>query len=283
MAAQISLGGIEVKRSLCTSGFKDWDVEQILEWAAPFGLDGVELWMGHIERYQEERGPLDKLREKLRRYGLEVPAVSGYTTFSGGFSGEKDLKQDFKSMNHLLDVARQLGCPFIRTFLGHVSSRCTSPEQWGQVVSVMKNVMRMADQYEVNIAIEVHYDTFVDNTESARMLLQAVNHPRLRLVFDGANLHVEQIDQMEALPVLYPWLSHVHIKNYNWDHANRYKSVPVSILNGDIDNKALIQELERRHYSGYVSLEYFGEMKELNITRSLQEWNELRDAGFPAS
>jgi 3-dehydroshikimate dehydratase len=265
-----------MKRSICTSGFKEGDVEKFLAWAAPFRLDGVELWMGHIERYQTEHGPLDKLKDKLRLYGFEVPAISGYTTFSGGFSGEKDLQQDFKSMNHLLDVARQLGCPLIRTFLGHMSSRRASPEQWGTVVRVMKEVMRMADQYEVNIAVEVHYDTFVDNTESAQMLLQAVNHPRLKLVFDGANLNVEKTDQMEALPVLYPWVSHVHIKNYNWDHVNWYKSVPVSILNGDIDNKILIEELQLRNYSGYVSLEYFGEMKELNITRSLQEWDEMQ-------
>lgn len=266
-----------MKRSICTSGFKDWDVDKVLEWAAQIGIDGMELWMGHIERYQEEHGPLDRLKAKLHEHGLEVPAISGYTTFSGGFSGEKDLKQEFKSMNRLLDVARQLQCPLIRTFVGHVSSRRASPEQWGQIVRDMRNVMKMADQYEVNIAVEVHYDTFVDNTESVQMLLQEVDHPRLKLVFDGANLNVERIDQMEALPILYPWVSHVHIKNYHWDHSNWYKSVPVSILKGDIDNQALIKALDERQFSGYVSLEYFGEKKEANITRSIQEWNELKN------
>jgi len=265
-----------MKKSFCTSGFKDWPLEKVLEWAAPLGLDGIELWMGHIERYQEEHGPLDRLYDRLSRYGFEVAAISGYTTFSGGFSGEKDLKQEYKSMNRLLDVARQLKCPLIRSFVGHISSRRASPEQWGQIVRDMKNVMNKADQYEVDIAVEVHYDTFIDNTESVLQLLGEVDHPRLKLVFDGANLNVERINQMEALSLLYPLVRHVHIKSYNWDYDNWYKSTPVPVFDGDIDNRALIMELERLNYKGYISLEYFGEMKESNIKRSLQEWNDLK-------
>lgn len=264
-----------MKRSICTSGFKDWPIEKVLEWAAPLGIDGIELWMGHIERFQEEHGPMDKLRAKLAEYGFEVPAISGYTTFSAGFSGEKDLKQEYKSMNRLLDVARQLKCPLIRSFVGHLSSRRASPEQWGQIVRDMKNVMKMADEYEINIAVEVHYDTFIDNTESVQMLLQEVDHPRLKLVFDGANLNAERINQMEALPILYSDVEHVHIKNYKWDHADWYKSTPVSILDGDIDNRALLEELKKRNYTGYISLEYFGDKKETNIKRSIEEWNQL--------
>ncbi|MGG2198324.1 sugar phosphate isomerase/epimerase family protein [Paenibacillus validus] len=267
-----------MKISVCTSGFKDWPIEKVLEWAHPLGFDGIELWMGHIERYQEEHGPLDKLYARLQEYGLEVPAISGYTTFSGGFSGEKDLKQEFKAMNRLLDVARQLKCPLIRTFVGHISSRRASPEQWGQIVRDVKKVMSMADQYGIDIAVEVHYDTFADNTESVQTLIREVDHPRLQLVFDGANLNVERIDQMDALPILYPLVKHVHLKNYKWDHSNWYKSTPVPIFEGDIDNRTLIKELERRGYPHYISFEYFGEKKEANIKGSLQNWNERQPA-----
>lgn len=264
-----------MKKSMCTSGFKDWSIEKVLEWARPLEFDGIELWMGHVERYQEEQGPLDKLRTKLQEFGLAVPAISGYTTFSGGFSGERDLLQEFKSMKRLVDVARQLHCPLIRTFVGHMSSRRASPEQWGQVVRDIKKVMVVAEQYEVDIAVEVHYDTFVDNTESVQMLLQEVNHPRLTVVFDGANLNVERIDQMDALQVLYPKVKHVHLKNYKWDHSNLYKSVPVPIFEGDIDNLLLIKELKNRGYQGFISLEYFGDKKETNIISSMDSWKQL--------
>ncbi|KIL37321.1 hypothetical protein SD71_01105 [Cohnella kolymensis] len=264
-----------MKTSICTSGFKEWSLEEVFDWVKPLELDGIELWMGHIERFQEEHGPLDKLKAKLQEYGLEVPAISGYTTFSGGFSGERDLQQEFKSLNHLLDVARQLNCPLIRTFVGHKSSRLASPEQWGQVVSDMMKVMSKADQYEINIAIEIHYDTFVDNTESLQDLVREVNHPRVKVVFDGANLNVERIDQMEALPTVYSLVEHVHLKNYKWDHDNFYKTIPVPVFDGDIDNRALLHELQKRNYKGYISVEYFGEKKEANILQSLKSLKEL--------
>jgi 3-dehydroshikimate dehydratase len=269
------MGGVTLKRSVCTSGFKDWPIEHFLDWTRPLRLDGIELWMGHIERYQTEHGPLDKLKTKLQEYGLEVAAISGYTTFSGGFSGERNLNQEFISINRLMDVAKQLQSPLIRSFLGHVSSRHASPEQWGQIVCDIKKVLQRADQFEVDVAIEVHYDTFIDNTESAQMLMHEVDHPRLSLVFDGANLNVERIDQLDALSVLFSRVKHVHIKNYRWDHSNWFKSIPVSILEGDIDNRSLIMELEKRNYNGFISLEYFGEKREINIKRSLEELNQL--------
>lgn len=262
-----------MKKSICTSGFKDWPIEKVLDWMVPLRIDGVELWMGHIERYREEHGPLDKLSARLEELNLAIPIISGYTTFSGGFSGERDMKQEFSNLRRLLDVARQLGSPMIRTFVGHISSKRASPEQWGQMIRDLKNVMRMADQYEVDIAVEVHYDTFADQPASVLALAHQVNHPRLKIVFDGANLNVEQIDQMAALPELYPWVAHVHLKNYHWDHTQWYQSEPVPAFEGDIDNRALLNELNNRNYQGFVSLEYFGELKESNIVKSLNSWN----------
>jgi len=261
-----------MKVSFCTSGFKEWPLEAVLQWAAPLGFDGVELWMGHIEKFQEDNGPLDHLLKQLDAYQLQVPVISGYTTFSGGFSGEKNLRQEYETMRRLLDAARQLRCPAVRTFAGHISSRKASPEQWGQLVQDIKNVMKMAEQYEVDVAVEIHYDTFVDNAESALQLLREVGHPRLKLVFDSANLNVEQIDPVAVLPSLFPYVKHVHLKNYKWDHANRYKSIPVPIMEGDVDNEKLLLEFKRLGYGGFVSLEYFGELKEENIKRSLMQY-----------
>ncbi|WP_017725855.1 sugar phosphate isomerase/epimerase family protein [Halalkalibacterium ligniniphilum] len=263
-----------MKKSVCTSGFKDWPLEKIIEWAQPLGIQGLELWMGHIDRFQEEHGPLDKLKDQIQKHGFEIPIISGYTFFSSGFSGEHDIQQEFNSMKKLLDVARQLGSPMVRTFAGHKSSKDASPEQWGQMVSHFKKVMEIADQYEVNIGVEVHYNTFADRTESMKQLILEVDHPRLKTIFDGANLKFERIDQMEAFLELYNWIAHVHFKNYKWDHENWYKTKAVPVFEGDIDNVALLKELKRRNYKGFISLEYFGEDKVMNTECSLIEWDQ---------
>ena len=56
-----------MKLSLCTTGFKEWDIDEIIKWVAPMNQDvkGLELWSKHIERFQEKHGPLDKLARLL--------------------------------------------------------------------------------------------------------------------------------------------------------------------------------------------------------------------------
>jgi 3-dehydroshikimate dehydratase len=260
-----------LKKSICTSGFKDWSIQHVLKWAHPLEIDGLELWMGHIEKYQEEHGPLDKLRSELNEYGFEVPIISGYTTFSNGFSGECDIQEEFKNMKRLLDAARQLRSPLVRTFVGNIPSRNASPEKWGQTVSDLKVVLHMADQYDVDIAVEIHYDTLADIPDSVQQLKRDIDHPRLKFVFDGANLNYERIDQFKALSILYPWVKHIHLKNYKWDHSNRYNTKATSIFGGDIDNRKFLEELQKRQYKDFVSLEYFGENREANIIDSLNE------------
>jgi len=261
-----------LKKSICTSGFKDWQLEEVLNWTGQLEIDGIELWIGHIENFQEKHGPLDKLKKLIQRFGYHVPVISGYTTFSSGISGEYDLQKEFKRMERLLDTARQLNCPMVRTFAGNRPSRHASPEQWSQMVYHLKKVMKLADLFEVDIALEIHYDTYADNTKSVKKLIEEVNHPRLKVLFDGANLRVENINQMESLAELYPAIQHIHLKNYKWDDNEWYKGKPVSAFKGDIDNYALIEELADRGYEGFISLEYFGDNKLLNIIESLKNW-----------
>jgi 3-dehydroshikimate dehydratase len=261
-----------MKLSICTTGFKEKDIEEVIEWARPLSenLKGLEIWIGHIERFQEKRGPLDKLARLLETNGLQIPVISGYTTFS---KGEAERRNDFRQAKRMLDVARQLNCPRIRTFVGHIPSRDASPELWAETVAELVKVAQIADLYEVDVAVEIHYDTFADNDDSVRTLLQDIAHPRIQLIFDAANLNVDQIDPMKVLDSVYAHVRHVHLKNYKWNHKERYKSTPVSIFSGDVDNRLLLQELQKRQYDGFVSLEYFGEKGRPALLASLKEWD----------
>ncbi|WP_260287218.1 sugar phosphate isomerase/epimerase family protein [Peribacillus aracenensis] len=261
-----------MKLSLCTTGFKEWDIEDIIKWLLPLQTDvkGLELWNKHIERFQEKHGPLDKLAKLLESNGLQIPSISGYTTFSKLWN-ENEHRNEFNQAKRLLDIAHQLNCPLIRTFAGHIASRNASPEQWSETATELKKIAQIADLYDVDVAVEIHYDTFADNIESIHKLLQDINHPRIKLIFDGANLYVDQLDPIEALDSVYSHVSHVHLKNYHYNHKERYKNKPAPIFEGDVDNVRLLEELRKRNYSGFVSLEYFGEEGVPNLHASLEQ------------
>ncbi|MCY8981778.1 sugar phosphate isomerase/epimerase family protein, partial [Bacillus halotolerans] len=134
---------------------------------------------------------------------------------------------------------------------------------------------QMADGYEVNIGLEIHYDTYADTPEAALTFLKDVGHPRLRTIFDGSNLHVNRIDQLPALEKTFHTNSHIHLKNYRWNFDNWYLSEPTPIFQGDLDQKAFLKELMNRQYDGFVSLEYFGEHAFTHIKESLREYTSV--------
>ncbi|WP_394238174.1 sugar phosphate isomerase/epimerase family protein [Niallia oryzisoli] len=265
-----------MKLSLCTTGFKEWDIDEIIKWVAPMNQDvkGLELWSKHIERFQEKHGPLDKLARLLETNGIQIPSISAYTTFSKLWNREQHIAE-VNQATKLLDAAHQLNCPMIRTFAGHVASRNASPEQWSETVTEFQKFAETADLYNVDVAIEIHYDSFADTVESIQKLVNDINHPRIKLIYDAANLYVDQEDHMQVLDTVYSKISHVHLKNYHYNLKERYKTTPAAIFNGDVDNVAILRELQRRQYSGFVSLEYFGREGFPCLRESLEQWKQF--------
>ena len=160
-----------------------------------------------------------------------MPAVSLYTDFAA-----QDERQALKDVQRALSAARQLHSPLIRVFAGNLPSHRTSPEKWQRAVDQFQQAARLADDYEVDIGLEIHYDTYADTPEAAlafwRMSVSAGPHH-----FDGSNLHVNHVDQMSALEKLYHTVSHIHLKNYHWNFDNWYLSKPTPIFQGDLDQK----------------------------------------------
>ncbi|GAA0132158.1 sugar phosphate isomerase/epimerase family protein [Bacillus velezensis] len=259
-----------MKLSFCTTGFKKKHIFDIISFAKEHSFDGIELWYGHAKQYIEEIGPLDRLDQQLQEDGIGVPAVSLYTDFAA-----QDERQALKDVQRALSAARQLHSPLIRVFAGNLPSHRTSPEKWQRAVDQFQQAARLADDYEVDIGLEIHYDTYADTPEAALAFLEDVGHPRVRTIFDGSNLHVNHVDQMSALEKLYHTVSHIHLKNYHWNFDNWYLSKPTPIFQGDLDQKAFLKELMNRQYDGFVSLEYFGEHAFTHIKESLREYTSV--------
>ena len=151
-----------MKLSFCTTGCKKKHIFDIISFAKEHSFEGIELWYGHAKQYIEEIGPLDRLYQQLQEEGIGVPAVSLYTDFA-----TQDERQALKDVQRTLSAARQLHSPLIRVFAGNLPSHRTSPEKWQRAVDQFQQAARLADDYEVDIGLEIHYDTYADTPEAA--------------------------------------------------------------------------------------------------------------------
>jgi 3-dehydroshikimate dehydratase len=272
-----SAEGLEVramKWSLCSTGNRDKPVEYVLNRVRELGLDGVELWTGHIDEYAERCGAVDGLVDEIRSSGWQVPAISPYTHFT---KSDEERAESLAAVEKAAQYAVRFGSPLVRIFLGHLPSAEASEELWDRAIQTLKQALDLADRYGVNLGLEMHNNTFADSIESIRRIIVDADHPRLRLLFDGFNLYLERTDQAEALEAFYDYTDHVHIKNYFWKLDAPESRKPSTVLVGDVDNVKLCEMLRSKGYEGFLSFEYFGAEGELCVKESVAE---LRSGGW---
>ncbi|MDF2717760.1 MAG: hypothetical protein K0R28_4685 [Paenibacillus sp.] len=263
-----------MKWSLCSTGNRDKPVEYVLSRVRDLGLDGIELWTGHIEEYAERHGSIDGLVEDIRRSGLKVPAISPYVSFS---KSDEERQENLAILEKAAQYAVRFGSPLVRIFFGHLPSRETPDALWAKSMEGLKQALSVADRYGVNLGLELHNNTFADQIEPIRRIFREADHPRLRMIFDGFNLYLERVDQLEALEALYAYTDHVHMKSYFWNLEAPETRKPTSVFDGDVDNVSVCQSLYSNGYEGFISFEYFGPDGEQCVKASVAE---LRNAGW---
>ncbi|PYI57223.1 sugar phosphate isomerase/epimerase family protein [Paenibacillus flagellatus] len=263
-----------MKWSLCSTGNRDKPVEYVLERVRGLGLDGVELWTGHIDEYAERHGSAESLAERIREAGWRVPAISPYTHFT---KSDEERAESLAAVEKAARYAALFDSPLVRIFVGHVPSRDAAEELWASALEALRQALDIADRYGVDLGLELHNNTFADGVEPIRRMMREADHPRLRILFDGFNLYLERADQLEAFEAFYADTVHVHMKNYDWKPDAPETRKPTPVLTGDVDNVSLCEALIAKGYDGFVSFEYFGEDGERCVRESVAQ---LRERGW---
>lgn len=254
--------------SICSTGMKSNPLLKVLDTARSLGLAGVELWSEHAEDFLSQGGTYAEIRGHLEVRELAVPALAAYTSFS---KSPLDIEEDMKQIARAAELASSIGSPRIRTFAGHVPSVKANREDWNMTVEGLRHAANLCARSKVKLAVEIHNNTFADRLDQIRSLIEEVGDSNLELIYDPFNLYVDHQDRLDVLEQLYPWIAHVHFKNYMWNHDNWNLSEPVSVLQGDCDHWSLIKQLLERNYTGFISFEYFGENSADLARRSLVE------------
>lgn len=263
----------DIKFSLCSTGFKQERLEAVLSLAEDVGLQGVELWAGHLDEYEGRGGTAAGLTKLLAERCLEVSAISEYTYFS---KGPEESRAELARIGRASEWAAELGCPRIRTFAGHRASRAALALEWDGVIDGLGKAHEICLTKQVQLAVEIHNNTLADTAESLTALLRDVRGEGLKLIFDGFNLFVDHLEPVPVLEQFFPWIDHVHFKDYRWNHQDWSQSQAVPVLQGDANHAPILQKLLDLGYRGWISFEYMGDYDQvvLNTKRSFSEVKE---------
>jgi sugar phosphate isomerase/epimerase len=108
----------------------------------------------------------------------------------------------------LLGVAARAGATHLRTYTRHSGA---PSDMMALTIADLRGAMRPAEEANVTVVLENHED--FTGPELAQ-ILRAVDHPRLRILYDYGNSQMVLEDPEAALAAVLPFVASVHIKDH---------------------------------------------------------------------
>ncbi len=195
-----------MKLSLCTITFRHHltSLDDLAVWAATNGFDGLELWGAHARNLADHP---QRNAAWLADFGLRVPMVSDYLPLDGDPSVLTAKTLD------LCRLAGRWGARKIRSFAGTRSSAATDPVEKALLTARLRAVCHLTADHGIDLVIETHPGTLADTLAGTKALIDAVDHPALKINFDVLHVWEGGDDLIAARTTLAPHIAHYHLKN----------------------------------------------------------------------
>jgi len=243
------------------------DIETATRAMATIGMKGAELRMVFGKNVIDlTDAELDRAGEIVAGSGLRIISIASpllKCLLPDSPPVDSRFHQDVFAARHTFEdqprlagrafqIAERTGANIIRVFSYW---RTIQPEAcFERIARALEGLARQAAPHELIIGLENEHACNIATGEETARLLEAVNHPNLKVVWDPGNAYVSgetpYPDGYRRLPP--ERIVHVHAKDCRMED-NRAVWGPLGEC--DIDWKGQIQSLAADGYKGWISLE----------------------------
>ncbi|HVC32022.1 MAG TPA: sugar phosphate isomerase/epimerase family protein [Chloroflexota bacterium] len=240
-----------------------------------FGFDGIEIANNAVGGPNATPEQVHELRKELEDNSVPCVCVRG----GGGLANPRTAASNRQRIEEAIKFAVQIGsnlvnttvgAPTVATVPGHFvgdrtsqgSSRDAHESDYGETAKSFRELGRIAANAGVQISIEVHQHSIVDNSWSALHLLELIDQPNVGINPDLGNIlwtyEVPEETSEQAIRALAPRAKYWHCKNLRRVHIpenNHTIFLRVPLPNGDIDYRFAISAMVAAGYQGYLAVE----------------------------
>lgn len=190
------------------------------------------------------------LAATVRARGLTVPCVDSRI---GNWAGTiaSPFADDLAELDAVARVAREVGARYVRVMSYPTDGR-PEPEWAAEVLLRFRALTDRAAELDVVLVHENCSGWAGTSAANARTLLEAVDSPHLRAVFDVGNPVAHGYDGLAYLAEVLPWVVHVHVKDAVADGEDVRFVAPGT---GQARVSECLDLLEKAGYSGMFSAE----------------------------
>ena len=183
--------------------FRKMSPTEIIAHAAHAHLDGIE-WGGDVHVPPGDGATAQRIAKQTRDAGLKIPSYGSYYRLGVSPKEESDK---------VLASAAELGAGIVRVWAGNTGSAQATTESRAKIIDDARALTEKAASGGLRIACEWHGGTLTDTLESARHLLNTVDHPAFGTYWQPRNGQSVE-SRLLDLKAIAPHLMGLHV--FQW-------------------------------------------------------------------
>ena len=250
-----------MKIGICNELFQNWPSEQIFEYAARLGYEGVEIAPFSLADSVREisAGKRKEIRRTAEDLGIEIIGLHWLLAKPEGlYINHPDPEIRLRTREYLQELIHfcadlggkilSHGSPKQRT----IQDGWNLEESWKRARETFEDCLPTAVERGVTYCLEPltrSNTNFINTVGEALRLVEEINHPNFQMLVDCRSAEANEGSAAEAVrkALASGHLRHVHLN----DVSGRGPGF------GEVAFGPILKELTKGHYSGWASVEVF--------------------------
>lgn len=258
-----------------TMGTPEYALDEAVRLFATLGIEGIEIIAqeGYACGISPAAGPAEvaALRRVLDESGLAPVSLIAYTNGINALE-PAERRAAMGELRRVIEVASELGAPYIRVYAGALPPGSDQhAARWAALVAALQDLGRVAAPAGVTLTVENHFNTMTPSARLTALLIDEVDHPNVRILYDQANLTFQGDEEYaEAIRLQAGKIALVHVKDFVFKEEGAGFSASSVFVVSENERKVrsrvvgegivpwsdIVQQLAVTGYDGWLSLEY---------------------------
>jgi hydroxypyruvate isomerase len=231
----------QIQQSVSRWCYKQIALDDLCVYAAQIGLKGIDLL--NPEEY-EIPGRHGLVCSMAYAGGGEIPSAMNRV------ENHARIEEGFRKY---IPLAAKAGVPNVITFSGNRAGM-SDEEGAKNTITGLNRVKKIAEDHGVTICMELlnskvdHKDYMCDHTAWGVQVVQAVNSPRVKLLYDIYHMQIMEGDMVQTIQQNIQWLGHFHTGGVPGRHE----------LDGtqEVQWDGVMRGIAAANFKGYVAHEF---------------------------
>jgi hydroxypyruvate isomerase len=230
-----------IRQSVSRWCYQKIPLEQLCAYSAQIGLKAVDLL--DVNEW-----------EVPRRHGLICSmGYAGGGTIEDALNRTENHAAIEEAFRKNIPIAAKLGVPNVITFSGNRNGM-SDEEGAKNTIAGLNRLKKIGEDNGVNICMELlnskvdHHDYMCDHSAWGLQVVQAVNSPRVKLLYDIYHMQIMEGDLVRTIQKNIDWLGHFHTGGVPGRHE----------LDGtqEVQWDGVMRGIAATNYRGYVAHEF---------------------------